>query len=147
MIAQVAGKLIAARPALHMSLLFCRELFRAISEQITWDSLFPYTTAVRETLQFWLDNLESSYGAKSWTPQHRSRLVIAGDASKLGFGAWTPNAEWPADLAISFTPEQIAAVATHTFSSTARELECMYLIILVALEQCPEKVKHCQLVY
>jgi hypothetical protein len=147
MLAQVAGKLIAARPALHMSLLFCRALFHAISEQASWDSLFPCTAAIRETLQYWLDHLESSNGAKSWRPLRRSRLVIAGDASKLGFGAWTPHAEWPADMAISFTPEQMAAVATHAFSSTARELECLYLSIRVALEQCPERVVHCLLVY
>lgn len=57
-LAQVAGKIISLSPAVAPAALYSRAFFQAIKGNTSWDALFPNPVEVRQTLQFWLDNLD-----------------------------------------------------------------------------------------
>jgi hypothetical protein len=57
-LAKVAGKIIAASPAVLPALLYSRALLEAMHGKVAWDVVFPTPESVKETARFWLDNLD-----------------------------------------------------------------------------------------
>lgn len=83
-LAQVAGKIISLSPAVAPASLYSRAFFQAIKGNASWDALFPNPLEVRQTLQFWLDNLDV-FNGRPWWPRPVGLQAVV-DASGVGFG-------------------------------------------------------------
>jgi hypothetical protein len=83
-LAQVAGRIISLSPAVAPAALSTRAFFQAIWGNTSWDALFSNPSEVRQTLQFWLDNI-NCFNGRPWWPQP-VKLRVAVDASGVGFG-------------------------------------------------------------
>jgi hypothetical protein len=57
-LAALAGKLVAREPAVLPAALFSRQIFQAMKGEASWDNIFPTPEVVKQTIQFWLDNLD-----------------------------------------------------------------------------------------
>lgn len=83
-LAQVAGRIISRSPAVAPASLSSRTFFQAIKGSATWDALFPNPVEVRQTLQFWLSNVDNFNGRPWWPRQVALHTTV--DASGVGFG-------------------------------------------------------------
>ena len=73
--------------------------------------------------------------------------MFAGDAGEYGAGGFTVTGEVARRFVFSFTPEQLQAVATHEFHSTAREIYCVMLSVIALIENIPDQLQHSRLKY
>lgn len=118
-LAAVAGMLMSAAPALHMAPLYLRSLYNAMQPEAGWDTLVPQLDLTSDDLLYWSENLDSCNG-KSWL--RRSNVIhVCGDASSVGYGAYTPNGEVDCDMALSFDQPEIQSMRAGTLSSVYRE--------------------------
>jgi hypothetical protein len=85
-LAAIAGKLIAASPAVLPAALYRRSFFEALQGKSSWDAEFPTPESVVETARFWLENLDS-FNGRRWWPRATSATMIV-DASAVGYGGW-----------------------------------------------------------
>jgi hypothetical protein len=114
-LAAMAGRIIAASPAVLPAALFSRALFGAIQGKETWDTVFPNPESVKETARFWLENLDR-YNGRRWWPR-QTTAVLTVDASGVGYGGQVElNETEPVQFTGTFTREQAQA------SSTEREI-------------------------
>ena len=143
-IAQVAGKIISIRRAVHLAPLLCRDLWSALVGVTDWENVYSQPERCRPTLQYLADNLEHMNGRRMWSRQRG--IIVAGDASAVGFGAYPValDAIIPADVnqlqipdqatmdawglqpfRTSFSNEDAMRAETQEYSSSSRELDCL----------------------
>lgn len=118
-LAGIAGMLMSAAPALHMAPLYLRSLYCAMHPEAGWDSLVPQLELTKEDLQYWSENLEACNG-KSWL-RRNNVIHVCGDASSVGYGAYTPHGEVSYDMALSFDQSEMQCMQSGTLSSVLRE--------------------------
>ena len=143
-VAQIAGKVISIRRAVHLAPLLCRDLWSALVGVARWDDVFSQPEKCLPTFQYLADNLERMNGSRMWRRQRG--IIVAGDASAVGFGAYpvAVDAIIPTDatklripsqedmetwgilpLRTSFSGEDARRADMQEYSSSARELDCL----------------------
>ncbi|KAL0038418.1 hypothetical protein WJX77_005829 [Trebouxia sp. C0004] len=65
-LAQLAGKMIAAAPAVHLFLLWARAIYKAMLGEAGWDKLYPSVAALKADIQCYKDILAVSQGGNWW---------------------------------------------------------------------------------
>lgn len=114
-LASVAGRIVSASPAVLPASLLSRPFFQALTGKLSWDDLFPNQQAVKETAQFWMQNLDR-FNGRPWWPRPVA-LEATADASGLGYGGeLTVFGFPPVVFRGTFSPQFASA------SSTAREV-------------------------
>lgn len=83
-LARVAGKIVSTSPAIMPAALFSRSLFQAIKGKLSWDQIFWTSKEVKQTAEFWRDNIDRLNGRKLWPKPIALRVDV--DASGVGFG-------------------------------------------------------------
>ena len=122
-LASVAGMLMSIAPAVSMAPLYLRKLYQSMGGNM--DEETGNAALAREDLQYWHDNLDLADG-KSWL-KHTSLIHVCGDASKVGYGAFTPNGElYPA---VCFNPEEIRLMSVNKLSSVFCEVKIVRLAV------------------
>ena len=105
-LASIAGGLMAVAPAVYMAPLYTRLLYRAMSGNSRWDAELDDPRIAEPDLLYWLHHIEEVNG-RSWL--HSLEYIhVVGDASSIGYAAFTPNAELASDMIISFDQFEIA---------------------------------------
>lgn len=115
-IAQLAGMLASAAPAILPVSLYSRSLYQALSKGESWDSLFPTPETVIETADFWRENLEKFNGRRWWARPKSVEVVM--DASAVGFGGFVQT-----DSGRKFQVAGTFTLAEAQRSSTEREVQ------------------------
>ena len=144
-LASMAGKMVAASPAVPLAPLFARGVYKAMHGQQSWDCLYPNGEACKQDLLCFQDALKTSSGGSWW--KRSTTLLMAGDASEYAYAAYAPDGEVGDPMVVSFTTEELELMANNEFSSTLREIICMEKTVEVLLQSHPEKVRHKRLVY
>ena len=143
-LAQLAGKIIAAAPALHLSPLWAKAIYQAMNGD-SWDQLYPSLAALKADVQCYLDLLAVAEGG-NWWKRHQA-LLVAGDASEYAYAAYTPGGEFRYPVVVTFSEEELERMASNAFSSTLRELLCILHLVKVLLEVQPASIQHKRLRY
>ena len=84
-LAQLARKMIAAAPALYLSPLWARAIYKAFDGE-SWDALYPSVAALKADTQCYVDILAVSEGGSWWKRQQA--LLVAGDASEYAYATY-----------------------------------------------------------
>jgi hypothetical protein len=114
-IAEIAGKILALSPAVLLAALYSRSFYSALKGRSSWDEVFPNPTAVKESAQFWLNNIDRFNGRKWWPKAVRIEAAV--DASGVGYGGLiSMPGKSPVPFTRTFSQEQASQ------SSTAREV-------------------------
>lgn len=121
----VAGMLMSIAPAVSMAPLYLRKLYQSMGGNM--DEETGNAALAREDLQYWHDNLDLADG-KSWL-KRTSLIHVCGDASKVGYGAFTPNGELYPATGVSFNPEEIRLMSVNKLSSVFREVKNVCLAV------------------
>ena len=144
-LAQLAGKMVAAAPAVHLSPLWARAIYKAMLGEAGWDKMYPSVAALKADVQNYKDILAVSEGGSWWKRQQA--LLVAGDASEYAYAAYTPGGEFAYPMVVSFTEEELALMASNQFSSTLREILCIQHLVKILLEVNPASIQHKRLRY
>ncbi len=139
------GKMVAAAPTVHLSPLWARAIYKAMVGEAGWDNLYPSVAALKANIQCYKDILAASQGGNWWKRQHA--LLVAGDASKYAYAAYTPGGEFAYPMVVSFTEEELALMSSNQFSSTLREILCVHHLVQVLLAVDPASIQHKRLRY
>lgn len=134
-LASIAGFLMSIAPAVYMAPLYTRRLFQAMSGNEGWDLPVQDSTIAVPDLQYWLDNLNLCNG-KTWL-KRLQYIHIVGDASSVGFGAFTPHGELPSPMVVSFDAMEIAGMEDNQLSSVLRETKNARLAIQTLIANLP----------
>lgn len=118
-LAGIAGMLMSAAPALHMAPLYLRSLYWAMQPEVGWDMLVSQLELTADDLQYWSDNLELCNG-KTWLRRDKT-IHVCGDASSIGYAAYTPHGEISHHMALSFDQLEIQSMQLGKLSSVYRE--------------------------
>jgi hypothetical protein len=111
----MAGRIVAASPAVLPAALYSHALFEAIHGKEGWDVVFPTPETVAKTARFWLERIDSYNGRRWWN--RATSAIITVDASGVGYGGQVEVVgSNPVKFTGTFTEEQAAA------SSTEREI-------------------------
>lgn len=133
-LARIAGLLASAAHAVLPVTLYSRSFYEALSGRESWDQLFPTPKAVKETAEFWLENLEEWNGRRWWPRGTEIRVEV--DASGVGFGGKVVLRNGTElQVAGTFTDEEASA------SSAEREVIGYAAAIKIVTEVAPEQVK------
>ena len=97
------------------------------------DSLVEEAGLAQEDLQYWHDNIDLCDG-KSWVKRTDS-IHICGDASKVGYGAFTPNQELPQPMVMSLDAVEIQLMYANQLSSVYREVKNVRLAVETLISQ------------
>ena len=84
------------------------------------DSMANDIHLAREDLQYWHDYIELCDG-KNWLRRSDS-IHVCGDASKVGYGAYTPNLELQHPMVLSFDAHEIHLMQTGQMSSVTGQM-------------------------
>lgn len=153
-LAQIAGKMIAAAPALPLSPILAGSLYKAMVGEVEWDTVYPATAATTADMQIFQETLLSSEGGNWW--KRSECLLVSGDASEFAFAAYTPDGELQHPMVVTFTQQEAQLMKDNQYSSTIREIICILRTVnmlleqaphLVQLEQAPHLVQHKRLRY
>lgn len=167
-ISQVSGKIISCSWAVKLAPLFCRDLWADLRGSTQLDDRRSLTVTVQNQLQFLVDNLADHNGSLIWPPMQG--MVVAGDASAIGFGArlisdntaWDiPDEAWEQHmLAVdaemlkevpifrtTFSDEDVRAAMTNSYSSTLREVRCIQAWVKSMRSFNPGKIERKPLLY
>ena len=144
-LARVAGKMIAASPAVRLGPLFARAVYHAMIGSAGWDTVYQNQDALQADLMCFAETLSASEGTCWW--KREDTFVVAGDASEIAFAAYTPNGEYSHPIVVSFKPQEMQLMADNQFSSTLREIMCMLVVTKVLLQQAPHLLRHKRMVY
>lgn len=120
-LAGIDGMLMAAAPALYMAPLYPRGLYQAMHPEAGWDSSVPQFGLTEEDLQYWLQHIDTCNG-KCWLRRHNV-VNVCGDASSIGYAAYTPHGEVGYDMIMSFEQSEIESMHEGTLSSVYREIK------------------------
>ncbi|KAL0041151.1 hypothetical protein WJX77_006885 [Trebouxia sp. C0004] len=99
----------------------------------------------RQDLHFWLDNIDDSDG-KSWLKRD-AFLHVVGDASKVGYGAYMPNAELAEPMVMTFNPNEMQLMAANKLSSVFREVKNVRLAVQTLVHHLGDNVVGKVIVY
>jgi hypothetical protein len=111
-LAAVAGKLIAASPAVLPAALYSRSLFEALQGRVGWDEVFPTPETVVKTAEFWLENIDG-FNGRRWWPRATSATVTV-DASGVRYGGWIEiSGQEPLPFSGTFTEQQASSSITE----------------------------------
>jgi len=141
----MAGKMIAAAPAIQLSRLFAGSLYKAMTMEIEWDTTYPSSEAMKADMDCFRDTVALSKGGNWW--KRDQVLLVAGDASEYAYAAYTPDGEFKHPMVVTFTEVELQLMAQKQYSSTIREIICILKTVKVLLEQAPEQVQHKRLRY
>ena len=165
-IAQVAGKIISIRRAVHLAPLICRELWSALVGVASWDEVFQSPAGCLTTFQYLEEHLEEMNGHRIWARQRG--IIVAGDASAVGFGAYpvAVDAVIPADpdqlqlpssdemenwglhpFRTSFSAQEAEEAESQRYSSSSRELDCLLAWLRTVAERKPGALDHSAMLY
>ncbi len=95
----------SAAPALHMAPLYLRSLYRAMQQETGWAALVPRLGAK-----------SCSIGLKTWLQRGRI-LIVCGDASSVGYAAYTPHGEIEYAMVMSFDQVTMDCMQAGSLSS------------------------------
>ncbi len=116
----IAGRLMATRLAVQIAPLMAGSIYKGIISGQD-DLLAPLVNP--ETAVLILSHIRDTYfkynGRAFWRPP--TGVVLVGDASDIGGGAFVATGELETPFLLSFTPAQIQACQSHEFHSTSRE--------------------------
>ena len=140
-LARLAGKLLACTLAVDIAPLLARGLYLAMVGKGQWDQLRPSSKELRSQLRWCVSMLQRYNGTR--LIKREASLIIVGDASDVGAGAFTPNGELQqAGLGNKFLStwnlEQLRLLREAAFSSTVREV----LTLLQFVDQVGEDAPH-----
>jgi hypothetical protein len=111
-LAAIAGKLVAASPAVLPAALYSRSLFEALQGTESWDEIFPTPETVVKTSEFWLENIDG-FNGRRWWPRATSATMTV-DASGVGYGGWIEVGEQePLPFSGTFTEQQANSCSTE----------------------------------
>ncbi len=85
----------------------------------SWDTLYPSKAAMIADMQTFKEVLREPQQGTWW--KRGDCLLITGDASEYGFGAYTPNGELQHPMVVPCTALQLDLMAANDLSSTERE--------------------------
>jgi hypothetical protein len=132
-LAVMAGRIIAASPAVLPAALYSRALFEAMQGRVCWDEIFPSPKSVHKTASFWLNNIDR-FNGRRWWPRATS-VGLRVDASRVGYGGWVElDGEKSVAFCGIFTDLQAEA------SSTEREVTGNVAGLAVAAQQFPAEL-------
>ena len=143
-LAQLAGKMIAAAPAVHLSPLWARAIYKAFDGE-SWDALYPSVAALKADIRCYVDILAVTEGG-SWRKRQQA-LLVAGDASEYASAAYTPDGEFRHPMVVTFTEAELERLTNSVFSSTLREILCILHVVRILLELDPTCIQHKRLRY
>eukprot|EP00873_Tetraselmis_striata_P021799 jgi/Tetstr1/442063/TSEL_030242.t1 len=133
-LASLAGRLISVRLAMPLAPLLCRNLYWAMTGRLGWnDALGSDAGEFRDLLSHVGEALVKHNGNRFW--KRPGGVVFVGDAGDYGGGGGMLTGELEAPVRISYSPEQLAAVAVHAFHSTAREIYMIMASVGVILHR------------
>ena len=141
----IAGRIMATRLAVPLAPLLSRHIYILMCGNKSLQDIVPDPTLALHVLQYLKDTYAKYNGCAFWKPP--GGVVFAGDAGEYGAGGFTVTGEVSAPFVFSFTPEQLQAVATHEFHSTAREIYCVMLSVLALVDTIPDQLRHSRLKY
>ena len=145
-IARLAGTVMALSPALELAPLLARGMMKAMQGQQRWDELYPTPAAFVADMTLLVDTAKAKAGEGRRWSLRQNTIQVVGDASETALAAFFPNGELP-DIVIPFTKEEREAVASHTYSSTARELSVVGKVMITMEEQQPGILRDVRLQY
>ncbi len=111
--------------AVNMPPLYIRRLYQSMGENM--DSIAEDAGLALQDLQYWHNNIDICDG-KSWLRKAES-IHICGDASKVGYGAYTPNDELQQPMVMSFDAAEIQLMRANQLSSVFREVKNVRLAV------------------
>ena len=84
-----------------------------------WDSAVSDPQLAESDLLYWLHDIDDINGnSRLHSLKH---ILVLGDASSVGYAAFTPNAERPCATIISFVYAEIAQISANELFSVFRE--------------------------
>ena len=122
-LAKLAGKMMAATPAVPLSPMYARSVYKAMQGLTGWDTVYPSQQAALADIQCYIDTLAASEGGSWW--KRDKVLLVAGDASEFAFAAYTPNGEFRHPIVVTFRAHELSLMAQNRYSSTLREILCI----------------------
>ena len=113
--AQLAGKIIAAAPAVRLGPLFARAVYKAMTGRASWDKIYPSEQAALADIECYLQTMAATAGANCW--KQDKVLLVAGDASEDAYAAYTPNGESQQPVVVTCNAEELALMAANEYSA------------------------------
>ena len=142
----MAGKMIAAAPAIQLSKLYAGAMYKVMTRELDWDSMYPSSAALQTDMDCFRDTVAVSAGGNCW--KRDQMILVAGDASEYAFAAYTPAGELKGNpIVVTFTDHELELQKQNQYSSTLREIVCILKTVKVLLEHAPELVQHRRLCY
>ena len=141
----IVGRIMATRLAVPLAPLLSRHIYLLMRNNQSLQSIVPDPDLALHVLRYLHDTYARYNGKAFWKPP--GGIVFAGDAGEYGAGGFTVTGEVARPFVFSFTPEQLQAVATHEFHSTAREIYCVMLSVMALIETIPDQLRHSRLKY
>ena len=100
-----------------------------------WDAEVADSRIAEPDLLYWLHHFDDVNG-RSWL--HSLEYIhVVGDASSIGYAAFTPNAELASDMIISFDQFEIARINENKLSSMLRETKNVRLALETVINSLP----------
>ena len=90
-----------------------------MSSNTSWDAPIEELPIAIPDLQYWLENIDLCNG-KTWLKRFQY-VHIVGDASSVGYGAFTPHGELSSPMVVSFDSVGIHRMQDNQLSSVLRE--------------------------
>ena len=118
-LASIAGVLMSIAPAVYMAPLYTRLLYRAMTGSSRWDVEVEDSQIAEPDLLYWLHNIDMVNG-RTWL-RSKEYIHVVGDASSVGYAAFTPNSELPSSMIISIDQSEIERMKVNQLSSVLRE--------------------------
>lgn len=135
----LAGMLLALRPAVYLSKLYCRSAYAALKGvALDHRALVPFTDNLVGDLQYWMAFLEPPIAGRPMQVNSLRTFKVFSDASGIGGGAFFYEASHDRK-AFQFAIQNWSAVIGRT-SSTHREILQLSAAALTVLRTMPEKV-------
>lgn len=142
-LAKVGGQLLSFTPAVDVAPLLARGLFHLLrgTTHRGWDVGFTSTASLVDTLRWCVEAVPRYNGTRMF--KREPSLLLAGDASAVGTGIFTPGGELeaaglPRAILTSWDAEQLRQLGQDKFSSGLREI----IALREALRVLSERARH-----
>ena len=134
-LASIAGVLMSIAPAVYMAPLYTRLLYRAMTGSSRWDVEVEDSQIAEPDLLYWLHNIDMVNG-RTWL-RSTEYIHVVGDASSVGYAAFTPNSELPSSMIISIDQSEIERMKVNQLSSVLRETKNVRLALETVINSIP----------
>ena len=134
-LATIAGVIMLIAPAVYMAPLYTRLLYRAMTGNSKWDKELADSQMAEPDLLYWLHHLDKVNG-RSWL-RSTEYIHVIGDASNVGYAAFTPNAELQSTMIVSFDLSEIDKMNVNQLSSVFRETKNVRLALETIINSLP----------